>query len=112
MMDIVTADSINGVRLNWEEIEKLDLEKGKNTKEEALNIIFKTFFVEGKEMVPVRELITQRVFKYIDANFQDVKTGIIRTFGNDKIVEVGRKKQLNARIRRRFKDIPESSWNH
>ena len=56
-MDQESADTINGVGVDWAAIEKLNMYKGKNTKQEALDHIFSTFYVVDEEKMPLKELI-------------------------------------------------------
>ena len=103
-MDQEKADSINGVAIDWETIQELDLSKGLNTKEEAIGYILEVFFVVDEEGMPLTELIEQPVFQYIEADFKDVKAG---TFGKENLVLKGRNKEWHVRIARKYEDIPE-----
>ena len=97
-MDQEKADSINGVAIDWETIQELDLSKGLNTKEEAIGYILEAFFVVDEEGMPLTELIEQPVFQYIEADFKDVKAAIKRTFGKENLVLKGRNKEWHVRM--------------
>ena len=76
-IDVDAADSINGVKVDWEVIVGLDLLKARNEKHDALDIIITTFFVfDERKIVAVSDLVEEEVFRYLDAEFNDVKASI------------------------------------
>ena len=60
-IDVDAADSINGVKVDWEVIERLDLLKARNEKPEALNIIIATYFGLDDMIVTVCDLVKEKV---------------------------------------------------
>ena len=59
------SDSVNGVLQDWRFIEELDLEKGSNTTEEALDALLVFFFVVTNtkdEMVRLQDMGKSRCF--------------------------------------------------
>ena len=65
-MNMEKSDSVNGVLKDWRFIEELDLEKGSNTTEEALDALLVFFFVVTNtkdDMVRLQDMVNQDVFQ-------------------------------------------------
>ena len=106
------SDSVNGVLQDWRFIEELDMEKGSNTIEEALDALLVFWFVVTKtkdEKVRLQDMVNQDVFQYLNATVHDLRDSILRVYGEDFIIkDVGKHKHMYGLIKRRFKDIPET----
>ena len=106
------SDSVNGVLKDWRFIEELDLEKGSNTTEEALDALLVFFFVVTNtkdDMVRLQDMVNQDVFQYLNATVHDLRDSILRVYGEEFIIkDVGKNKHMYGLVKRRFKDIPET----
>ena len=106
------SDSVNGVLKDWRFIEELDLEKGSNTTEEALDALLVFFFVVTNtkdDMVRLQDMVNQDVFQYLNATVHDLRDSILRVYGEEFIIkDVGKNKQMYGLVKWRFKPIPET----
>ena len=111
-MDMENSDSVNGVLQDCKFIKELDMEKGSNTIEEALDAQLEFFFVVTKnkdDKVRLKDMVKEDVFQYLNATVSDLRDSILRVYGEEYIIkEVGKHKHMYGLIKRRFKDIPET----
>ena len=97
-MDMEKSDSVNGVLQDWKFIKELDMKKGSNTIEEALDALLEFFFVVTKnkdDKVRLKDMVKEDVFQYLNATVSDLRDSILRVYGEKySIKEVGKHKHI------------------
>ena len=99
------ADKISGVGVNWEYLSRLNLKKSKNTEQEALEIIFRVFYIMTVDVsIPLTEFVDTNLWIfYLNVNIRKITSALRNVFGDDVMDHVGRSKEFVLHLRSRFR---------